>query len=297
MSAAKPGPPRVAFQGERGAFSEEAAIRLLGARVETMPRPTFEALFAAIHEGAADAILAPVENTLAGSVHRCYDLLLESDLHIVAEVVHPIAHFLIGAPGAHFEDVRSVESHPVALAQCENFFLQHPGIRRVPAEDTAGSVRAVVQADDITRAAIASVHAAQVYGGAVLAAHLEDNRANYTRFLLLRPSSAASERVPHANKLSLVLQLGHKPGSLCGALGIFAQRNINLLRIESRPVAGKPWEYMFYLDLAAALTEDSTQTALRELRQHTSQVRVLGSYAAAETPAMNNAAPRPIAIL
>ncbi len=285
MSVVERGTPRVAFQGERGAFSEEAGLRLLGAQAETVPRPTFESLFAAIREGAADAILAPVENTLAGSVHRCYDLLLESDLCIVAEVVHPIAHFLIGVPGARVEDVRSIESHPVALAQCENFFVRHPGIRRVPAEDTAGSVRAVVQAEDITRAAIASIRAAQVYGGAVLKEHLEDHRANYTRFLLLRPSREASEPIPGANKLSLVLQLAHKPGSLCGALGVFAERNINLLRIESRPVTGQPWEYMFYLDLAASLTEDSAQTALRELRQHTSQVRVLGCYTAAETPA------------
>ncbi|HXN64626.1 MAG TPA: prephenate dehydratase [Candidatus Acidoferrales bacterium] len=285
MSVVERGTPRVAFQGERGAFSEEAGLRLLGAQAETVPRLTFESLFAAIREGAADAILAPVENTLAGSVHRCYDLLLESDLCIVAEVVHPIAHFLIGVPGARVEDVRSVESHPVALAQCENFFVRHPGIRRVPAEDTAGSVRVVVQAGDIARAAIASIRAAQVYGGTVLGEHLEDHRDNYTRFLLLRRAREASEPIPGANKLSLVLQLAHKPGSLCGALGVFAERNINLLRIESRPVTGKPWEYMFYLDLAASLTEESTQTALRELSQHTTQMRVLGCYTAAETPA------------
>jgi prephenate dehydratase len=279
-----PGQLRVAFQGERGAFSEEAIIRLFGEQVEVVPRPTFESLFAAINDGAADRILAPVENTLAGSVHRCYDLLLESTLEIVAEVVHPIAHFLIGPPGARLADLASVESHPVALAQCESFFRQHPKIRRVPAEDTAGSVRHVVQSRDTTRAAIASIRAAEVYGGAVLAEHLEDNRANYTRFLLLNPAQKSAARIPNANKLSLVLQLAHSPGSLWHALGVFAQRKINLLRIESRPVAGRPWEYMFYLDLAASLADESTQVALRELQQHASTVRTLGCYAAAEMP-------------
>jgi prephenate dehydratase len=276
--------PRVAFQGERGAFSEEAIVRLLGEQAEVVPRPTFDSLFAAINDGAADRILAPVENTLAGSVHRCYDLLLESALQIVAEVVHPIAHFLIGPPGAQLESVASVESHPVALAQCESFFRQHPKIRRVPAEDTAGSVRNVVQSRDTTRAAIASLRAAQVYGGAVLAEHLEDNRANYTRFLLLRHDQESKTTIPDANKLSLVLQLAHSPGSLWHGLGVFAQRRINLLRIESRPVAGRPWEYMFYLDLAASLADESTQVALSELRQHASTVRILGCYVAAEMP-------------
>jgi prephenate dehydratase len=279
-----PGRLRVAFQGERGAFSEEAIIRLLGEQVEVVPRRTFESLFAAINDGAADRILAPVENTLAGSVHRCYDLLLESTLEIVAEVVHPIAHFLIGPPGARFENLASVESHPVALAQCESFFRQHPKIRRLPAEDTAGSVRHVVQSRDTTRAAIASIRAAQVYGGTVLAEHLEDNRANYTRFLLLNSAQKSAARIPSANKLSLGLQLAHSPGSLWHALGVFAQRKINLLRIESRPVAGRPWEYMFYLDLAASLADESTQDALRELQQHASTVRTLGCYVAAEMP-------------
>jgi prephenate dehydratase len=211
--------PRVAFQGERGAFSEEAIVRLLGEQAEVVPRPTFESLFAAINDGAADRILAPVENTLAGSVHRCYDLLLESTLQIVAEVVHPIAHFLIGPPGAQLENLASVESHPVALAQCESFFRQHPEIRRVPAEDTAGSVRNVVQSRDTTRAAIASLRAAQVYGGTVLAEHLEDNRANYTRFLLLHHEQESKTTIPNANKLSLVLQLAHSAGSLWDGLG------------------------------------------------------------------------------
>ena len=201
---------RVAFQGERGAFSEEAAVKLLGEEIALVPRPTFEAAFSAIDDGLADYILAPIENSLAGSVHRSFDLLVDSRLNILAEVVIPIAHNLIAAPGAKFEELAVVESHPVALAQCEQFFSANPGLKRVVAEDTAGSVRAVVRAGDRTRAAIAGRRAAEIYGGVILREHLEDNSENYTRFLLLSPSPDAAE---NADKLSLVFQLDHRPRS------------------------------------------------------------------------------------
>jgi prephenate dehydratase len=273
--------PRVAFQGERGAFSEVAAIRLLGDQIELAPRPTFDSLFMAIQEGAADLILAPIENTLAGSVHRSYDLLLESKLTIVAEVVNPIVMCLIGPSGARMEDVRSVESHPVALAQCEQFFTENPSIRRIVADDTAGSVRNVVQSKDSTRAAIAGRRAAEVYGGAILREHLEDDRANFTRFLLLSPATKTPQG---ANKLSLVLRLAHRPGSLRAALEPFAARGINLMRIESRPIPGQPWEYRFYLDLAASTEDAEVRKALDELQKMGNDVRVLGCYVAAEMP-------------
>lgn len=275
---------RVAFQGERGAFSEQAAIDLLGADILPVPRPTFESLFAAIDEGSADLILAPIENALAGSVHRSYDLMLESNLTIIGEVVIPIAMYLIGAPGAHWKDVRSVESHPVALAQCEKFFAEHPHIRRVVAEDTAGSVSNVVRAGDSARAAIAGLRAADVYGGELLREHLEDDRANFTRFLLLSPDA----KIPRgANKLSLVMRLAHQPGSLQAALEPFAKRKINLLRIESRPIPGHPWEYRFYLDLAASTEDAKVKNALDELRKFGHEVRVLGCYVAAQTPGVD----------
>jgi prephenate dehydratase len=275
---------RVAFQGERGAFSEQAAIDLLGEQITPVPRATFELLFAAIEEGAADLILAPIENALAGSVHRSYDLLLESNLTITGEVVIPIAMNLIGAPGAHWEDVRSVESHPVALAQCERFFAENPQIRRVVAEDTAGSVNNVVRAGDVSRAAIAGMRAAEVYGGELLREHLEDDRANFTRFLLLSPDPKTARG---ANKLSLVMRLAHQPGSLQAALEPFAKRQINLLRIESRPIPGHPWEYRFYLDLAASTEDAKVKNALEELRKFGHEVRVLGCYVAAQTPGIN----------
>jgi len=266
---------RVAFQGERGAFSEEAAVKLLGEEIELVPRPTFEALYASIQEGRADTILAPIENSLAGSVHRSYDLLIASGLHIQAEVVIPIVHNLIGTPGAKLAHITQVSSHPVALAQCERFFASHPSIKRVAADDTAGSVRDVMQAGDSTRAAIASRRAASVYGGTILQEHLEDHPENYTRFLLLAPSDDVPEK---ADKLSLVLHLAHKPGSLCLALNAFARRNLNLLKIESRPIAGTPWSYCFYLDLQASLKDPNTIAALEELRQFTDSVKILGCY-------------------
>jgi prephenate dehydratase len=267
--------PRIAFQGERGAFSEEAAVKLLGEDIQLVPRQTFEALYASIRDGLADYILAPIENSLAGSVHRSYDLLIASGLHIQAEVVIPIVHNLIGVPGATFERITQVSSHPVALAQCERFFASHPSIKRVAVDDTAGSVRDVIQTGDPAKAGIASRRAASVYGGTVLQEHLEDHPENYTRFLLLAPSAEVPE---DADKLSLVLHLAHKPGSLCLALNAFARRNLNLLKIESRPIPGTPWSYCFYLDLQASLKDPNTVAALEELRQFTDSVKILGCY-------------------
>src|ERR1700719_4751797 len=179
--------PRVAFQGELGAFSEAAAIQLLGEEIITGPRATCDSAFRAIAEDAADALLAPVENSLAESVVRVYDLLLESDLGIVAETILPIEHHLIGCPGASLHDVRSVASHPMALAQCEKFFLAHEHLKRVPAEDTAGSVRDVISRGDKSAAGIAGRQAAVRYGGVILAESIQDNAENFTRFVLLIP--------------------------------------------------------------------------------------------------------------
>jgi prephenate dehydratase len=266
---------RISFQGERGAFSEEAAVKLLGEDIQLVPRPTFEVLYSSMQDGLADFILAPIENSLAGSVHRSYDLLIASGLHIQAEVVIPIVHNLIGVPGATFERVTQVSSHPVALAQCERFFASHPGIKKVTADDTAGSVREVIRAGDPSKAAIASRRAAAVYGGLILREHLEDHPENYTRFLLLTTSGEISD---DADKLSLVLYLAHKPGSLCRVLNAFAQRNMNLLKIESRPIPGTPWSYCFYLDLQASLKDANARAALEELKNYSDSIKILGCY-------------------
>jgi prephenate dehydratase len=274
---------RIAFQGERGAFSEEAALKLLGGDIVLVPCPTFDATFSAIRNQAADYVLAPMENSLAGSVHRSFDLLVESGLHIVGEVIIPIVHNLIGLPGASLERIASIESHPVALAQCEQFFIAHPRLKRIVAEDTAGSVREVMRAADATRAAIASKRAAELYCAVILQEHLEDDRENYTRFFLLAPSTVPPQEFPVADKISLVFQLAHKPGALHHALEPFARRNINMMKIESRPVHGRPWQYRFYLDLQAAASDPEFAAALAELAQKAVELKVLGSYKSAET--------------
>ena len=270
---------RVAFQGERGAFSEEAAVKLLGEEIVPVPQPTFDATFAAVGRGLADFVLSPIENSLAGSVHRAFDLLVESGLSIIGEVVIPISLNLIALPGATMEQIAGVESHPVALAQCERFFRAHPRLKRIAAEDTAGSVREIMQAGDPARAAIAGRRAAEIYGGNILQEHLEDDAENYTRFLLL---SASPNGTAPADKLSLVFQLPHLPGSLHRALEVFARRKINLMKIESRPVHGRPWEYRFYIDLQASSSDPGVVAAIEELGKHAVNLKILGSYLSAE---------------
>ena len=275
---------RIAFQGEPGAFSEEAALQLLGPAITPVPRPTFDSAFRAIDDGAADALLAPVENSLAGSVVRVYDLLLASKLAIVAETILPIQHRLIACPGATLDSIRSVASHPMALAQCEHFFVAHPHLKRIPAEDTAGSVREVLARSDKTSAAIAGRRAAEHYGGIILASDIQDDPENFTRFFLLRPASEASAPAADAHKMSIALRLAHRPGALLASLEPFSRLGVNLLKIESRPIHGRPWEYQFFLDVEAESSSE-LESALAAVRQATSHLRVLGLYPAARTPA------------
>ena len=267
---------RIAFQGEPGAFSEEAALRFLGPAIVTVPRPTFDSAFRALAEGAADALLVPIENSLAGSVLRVYELLLEGDLCIAAETILPIEHHLIGCPGATLEQIRSIESHPMALGQCERFISAHPGWKRIPVEDTAGSVRDVVARDDRSRSAVAGRRAAEIYRGAILASDIQDNAENFTRFVLLTP---AHDTAPGADKTTLAVRLAHRPGALLAALEPFARRGMNLLKIESRPIHGCPWEYQFFLDVEVP-SLGRLEDALRELRGGSQDVRQLGVYAA-----------------
>lgn len=270
---------RTAFLGERGTFSEEAVIELLGENSERVPRPTFEELFSAIEQGSADYILAPLENSLVGSVHRCYDLLLESSLSIKAEIILPISHFLIGCRGASLESIETVESHPAALAQCQRFFASNPRLKRTAADDTAGSVRRVMEYGDLSRAAIAGKRAAAIYGGVILQKHLEDHAENYTRFVLLAPNSNISGR---GDKISLIVRLAHRPGALHDALRPFVRRGIDLLKIESRPIRGRPWQYNFYFDLQAPASESELRGALDEIREQAEEVRFLGRYSSTE---------------
>jgi prephenate dehydratase len=309
---------RVAFQGEPGAFSEAAAVQLLGEDIITVPRPTFDAVFRAIADGVANALLVPVENSLAGSVVRVYDLLVESGLAITAETILPIDLNLIACPGASLADIRSVSSHPVALAQCERFFNAHPQWKRTTAEDTAGSVREIIARGDRSAAAIASRRAATHYHGVILAERIQDNPENFTRFVLLVPpqrensgegkvansagvaSPATTDlmvelhvremersTLPSMLKMSLALRLAHHPGALLAALEPFARHGVNLLKIESRPIHGRPWEYQFFLDVEAE-TPQHLEAALAVVRKATSDLRSLGLYRAARN---NSAAP------
>ena len=291
----EPSTMRVAFQGEPGAFSEAAAVQLLGPAITTVPRPTFDAVFRAIADGAADALLVPVENSLAGSVVRVYDLLLENDLAITAETILPIELHLIARSGATLADIRTVSSHPMALAQCERFFSEHPQYKRVPAEDTAGSVREMLARGDTVSAAIAGRRAADHYHGVILAEQIQDNTHNFTRFVLLRPSAEAARALiaSDARKMSLAMRIAHRPGALLASLEPFARHNINLRKIESRPIHGQPWVYQFVLEIEADQPE-RLEDALAEVRKVTRDLRVMGLYAAAKiaTPTSDTTAAR-----
>lgn len=276
---------RVAFQGELGAFSQQAIGQLLGPRAEPVPRQRFEQVFQALRAGEVDAAAVPIENTLAGSVHENYDLLLKFDFEITAETSVRIVHDLIAPPGVAFRAIRAVYSHPVALNQCLDFFTSHPRVERMPFYDTAGSVKMVMEQRPSGAAAIASGLAAKIYGGHVLKHGIEDDRQNFTRFFLLEPAGSKPRETGEARrrpwKTSLVFSTRNIPGALFRALSALALRDLNLAKIESRPLRGKPWEYMFYLDLLGHREEPKVQKALGHLAEVADFLRVLGSYRAA----------------
>jgi len=270
-----PATRRVAFQGERGAYSEAAVIALYGEGVEAVPLPSFEDVFRAVQAGTCDLGVVPIENSLAGSIHRNYDLLLEHTLHIVGEVNVRVAHQLIANPGVKLEDVRRIYSHPQALAQCERSLAALAGVELVPTYDTAGSVKMIKEQGLRDAAAIASLRAAEIYGMQVLLSHLEDAPDNYTRFLAL----ARTPVVPSGpSKTSLVFAGPNVPGSLFKMLSVFALRDIDLTKIESRPLRGKPWEYLFYVDFAGDMQDERCRRAVGHLEEIATFLRVFGSY-------------------
>jgi prephenate dehydratase len=271
--------PTVAFQGERGSFSEEAAYKLLGPRIRVQPCETFSATFESVVRGRTKFCLVPIENTLAGSVYENYDLLLKHDLHIIGEVNLRIVHNLIAFPGTTLQNLRQVYSHPVALAQCGRFFARHPRVKKEPFYDTAGGVKMLAERRPPAAAAIASRIAAEVYHARILQTHLEDHHENFTRFLSLSQSAVVSRR---ANKVSIVFSTRNVPGALFKCLSVFALREIDLTKMESRPLRGRPWEYFFYLDFIGNVRDKLCRNALAHLAEVTNFLRVLGCYESAK---------------
>ena len=273
----------VAFQGERGAFSEEAARRLLGPAIEVVPCPRFEDVFRALDRKKVQAAVIPIENTLHGSVHENYDHLLHFDLPIVAETNVRIVHNLIAAPGVGFGKIRRVFSHPVALNQCLDFFAANPQLEKVPFYDTAGSVKMLMAEGLRDAAAIASSVAAETYGARILRRSIEDDRQNFTRFFVLRRAQDVRRHPVRAAKgaqwkTSLVFTTRNVPGALFRSLSAFALRDLNLAKIESRPLRGKPWEYLFYLDFMGNVSDPVCRNALSHLGELADLLRVLGCY-------------------
>jgi prephenate dehydratase len=268
-----------AYQGTRGANSEDAAIDLLTSTARLLPRDTLEDVFNAVTGGQARFGVVPIENTLAGSIHRCYDLLFEHDVQIAGETVRRIVFSLIAPPGVALEDVRKALSHPVALAQCEQFFRKHPQIQPMPVYDTAGAVENIMRQGLKDSAAVASRRAAEVYGGVILADAIQDHAENYTRFLLITPSASAKPQASSSGyKTTIVFSVGNAPGALYHSLRPFAERGIDLAKIESRPLRGSPFEYLFYLDIIGRAEASPVSEALAELRSQAKSVRVVGTY-------------------
>lgn len=269
--------PQVAIQGERGSFSHQAALKMLPG-YEVLPGAVSVEVFEAVEQRRAAAAVIPIENSLAGPVSEHFDLLLKYPFFVQAELRLRIEHNLIAAPGVRFRDIRRVYSHPVALAQCRDFFAQNPGIRPEPFYDTAGSVKRVVAEAIPDAAAIAGAQAATEYGGQILRRALEDDKQNFTRFFHITRERHVSKG---ANKSSLAYALKNVPGALFKSLSVFALRDISLSKIESRPVRGRPWEYVFFVDILSG-DDEPARNALRHLEEIADFVRVLGTYRAAE---------------
>lgn len=278
---AKPLP--VAFQGERGAFSEEAARKLAGAKIAALPCTRFEDVFRALQEGRAGGAALPIENTLAGSVHENYDHLLNYEFPIVGEASVRIVHHLMAPKGVPFSKIKRAFSHPVALNQCLDFFAKNPQIERIPFYDTAGSAKMIIEEGLTDAAAVASEVAAEIYGARILRRSIESDRRNFTRFFLLRTAEYARVNPVRASgrtqwKTSLVFSTRNTPGALFRALSAFALRDLNLTKLESRPLRGKPWEYLFYVDFLGRADDPAAVNALNHLRETADFLRVLGCY-------------------
>lgn len=275
---------KIAYQGEPGAYSEAAALKF-NPDAEPVPCTAFEEVFEAVERGRATLGVLPIENSIGGTIHRNYDLMLHHELRLVGELELPVAHALVALPGTRFEEITRIYSHPQALAQCDRFLRGLRGVEVVATYETGGSARLIRDRALATAAAIASERAAQLFELEVVRTAIQDFADNVTRFLVLgRGSTAEDNRVPDANKTTIVFALPNEPGALFKALSVFALRGIDLTKMESRPIPGRPWEYLFYADLAVGSHELRCGRALMHLAEFATSLRTLGSYKAFQRP-------------
>ena len=267
--------PRVVYQGEPGCYSEEAAVGFFGPEVSSRGLAWFPDVFAALERGEADYAVLPVENSSTGSIRQVYDLLAQYNYYVVGECQVKVEHCLMALPGVALEDIHTVYSHEQGLMQCERYLDAHWGWRRVPTLDTAGSAKQVAESGDRTAAAICSRRAAQIYGLHILAEGVNYNAMNHTRFVVVSP---VLELRPGRNKISTVFRLPHQSGSLHEILTVFAVQGLNLLKIESRPIPGRGWEYLFFLDFTGDLAAPEMDGVLHELGQLAAEFRILGNF-------------------
>ena len=266
--------PRVAFQGEKGSFSEDAVLKFFG-QADAVPLPNFPAVFDSVASERTDAGVVPVENSQAGSINDTYDLLLKHTLNIVGEVYLRVKHCLLALPGETMDSVRRIYSHPQALAQCQEFLMTLENVELIPTYDTAGSAKMIRAQGLRNSAAIASKRVSEIYGMQILAEGIETNPRNYTRFFVI--SKQEADRA-ESNKTSLVFRTRNVPGALYESLGAFATRGINLTKLESRPARDTPWEYIFYVDFEGHNRDEKCRAALAELESRCVFLRILGSY-------------------
>ena len=267
--------PRVVYQGVPGAYSEPAALNFFGEGTDTTGLEQFEDCFLALREGRADYAVLPIENSTTGAIRQIYDLLTQYECYIVGETTVRIEHCLMALPGASLDAITHVYSHEQGLFQCEQFLNAHPAWKRVPQADTAGSAQMVAQSGDMTKAAICSARAAEIYGLNILARGINHNAQNTTRFVVASPRL---ELRPGADKVSTLFVLPHEAGSLHEILTVFSLHGLNLMKLESRPLPGRSWEYMFFLEFTGRPGDPAVGDALHELAQTTGEFRVLGWF-------------------
>ena len=267
--------PMVAYQGEKGAYSEIASRRFFPNATTLIPCETFDLVFQKVERKEVEFGVIPIENSLAGSIHQNYDLLLRHQLTIIGEQKLRILHHLIANPGIKLSQIRRVFSHPQALMQCRRNTGQLGKLEIIPTYDTAGSVKKIKEEKILDGAAIASDLAARLYGMDILKENLQDNFANFTRFLLLTKDG---HLLPNPNKTSIVFSIQNIPGALFRSMSVFALRDIDLYKIESRPLHGKPWEYLFYVDFAGSPEDSHCKKAIAHLKELAGYLKILGSY-------------------